>query len=316
MAGLALRVDASVLACPVCGGGINTAVDNVNCDSCALVYPVVDGRPVLLRPDNKLFQIGDYVDARTKPFGRSRWAKYVPGITADLAAKRVLNVLRQTLDRLGPARILVVGGGCQREWLDDQLRHHVKHEIIYSDIDTAADVDMFCDGHDLPCKSGQFDAVITTAVLEHVIYPEKVVLEITRVLKTGGLVYSEVPFIQQVHEGAYDFTRYTLSGHRRLFNKFNELDAGMTAGPGSALAWSIESFVLSFFQSAKIRLVATGISRVFCSPLKYCDRFLSSRPAAMDGACGTYFFGRKCETVRSDADIIAAYVGAKYLAHS
>jgi hypothetical protein len=28
--------------------------------------------------------------------------------------------------------------------------------------------------------------------------------------------------MQQVHEGAYDFTRYTLSGHRRLFNGFTE----------------------------------------------------------------------------------------------
>jgi uncharacterized protein YbaR (Trm112 family)/SAM-dependent methyltransferase len=311
-----LHVDTSILACPVCGGEFEISGQRLVCKACEVAYPVIEGRPVLIRPDNELFQIADYCDAQVKPYGRSRWAKIVPGITADLAAKRVLNLLRETLDLSGPARILVVGSGCQRNWLDTQLQHRVPHKIVYSDIDTGADVDVFCDGHSLPFKAEQFDSVITTAVLEHVICPEKVTAEMARVLKVGGLIYSEIPFIQQVHEGAYDFTRYTLSGHRRLLNTFKEIDVGMTAGPGSALAWSIESFILAFFQSPKIRLAVTGLTRIFCSPLKYCDRFLSTRPAAMDGACGTYFFGSKSETMRSDADIISAYIGAKFLVHS
>jgi SAM-dependent methyltransferase len=311
-----LRIDAWLLACPACGGECTAATNSVDCETCETSYPVTNGRPVMLRPDNDLFQVESYVNARTKSYGRSRWAKYIPGITADLAAKRVLRVLRETLDRSGPNRILVVGGGCQRDWLDAQLRGAIHHDIFYADIDTAADVDLFCDAHNLACKSDQFDAVVTTAVLEHVLSPEKVVSEIVRVLKIGGLIYSEVPFIQQVHEGAYDFTRYTLSGHRRLFNRFEEVDAGMTAGPGSALAWSIENFILSFFQSRSVRLVITGFIRLIFFPLKYFDILLKNRPAAMDGACGTYFFGRKCNTVRSDSNIISAYIGTKYLAHS
>src|SRR5207237_664581 len=31
------------------------------------------------------------------------------------------------------------------------------------------------------------------------------------------LVLGDTPFMQQVHEGAYDFTRFALSGHRWLF---------------------------------------------------------------------------------------------------
>jgi len=60
--------------------------------------------------------------------------------------------------------------------------------------------------------------VVTTAMIEHVLYPEEVGAEICRILKVGGLLYSELPFIQPVHEGAYDFTKYTLFGHRHLFN--------------------------------------------------------------------------------------------------
>ncbi len=50
--------------------------------------------------------------------------------------------------------------------------------------------------------------------------PERVVSEIARVLKPAGMVYSEIPFMQQVHEGAYDFTRFTDSGQRWLFRQF------------------------------------------------------------------------------------------------
>ena len=60
----------------------------------------------------------------------------------------------------------------------------------------------------------EIDLVIIQAVLEHVMYPNKVVSEIYRVLKNDGLIYSETPFMQQVHEGPYDFSRFTESGHR------------------------------------------------------------------------------------------------------
>ena len=52
-------------------------------------------------------------------------------------------------------------------------------------------------------------------------------------LKDDGLVYAETPFLQQVHGGPYDFTRFTHLGHRRLFRKFIELESGATAGAGA-----------------------------------------------------------------------------------
>lgn len=317
MMSTSLRVAPTILACPACSSDLE--LENgigLQCLGCALNYPVVDGRSILLHPSNKLFRAEYYVAAQPKPYVRSRWAQYLPTVTADLAATRVLTAMREQLDVRGTCKVLVVGGGCQREWLDVRLRKSFQHAIIYTDVDVSADVDLFCDGHDLPFKNEIFDAVVITAVLEHVLYPERVVAEIWRVLKPTGLVYSEVPFIQQVHEGAYDFTRYTLSGHRRLFNHFSEMEAGMTAGPGSALAWSIESFVLAFVRARHLRLALTGACRILCAPLKYFDKFLSERSAAMDGACGTYFFGRKSSEVRSDSDIVSAYIGAKQLFHT
>ena len=61
-------------------------------------------------------------------------------------------------------------------------------------------------------------------------------------LRPEGLVYAETPFMQQVHERAYDFSRFTQSGHRWLFRRFSEISAGPVGGAGVALAWSIRYF--------------------------------------------------------------------------
>ena len=55
------------------------------------------------------------------------------------------------------------------------------------------------------------------------------------VYKDDGLVYADTPFMQQVHMGRYDFTRFTYLGHRRLFRKFEEIDSGAVSGPAMAL---------------------------------------------------------------------------------
>ena len=65
--------------------------------------------------------------------------------------------------------------------------------------------------------------------------PARVVAEIQRVLKPGGLVYAETPFMQQVHEGAYDFTRFTELGHRWLWRRFAPVARGALGGPGLSL---------------------------------------------------------------------------------
>lgn len=48
------------------------------------------------------------------------------------------------------------------------------------------------DGHKIPFKKASFDFVICNEVLEHVEHPEKVLLEIKRVLKPGGVAVIEM----------------------------------------------------------------------------------------------------------------------------
>jgi len=286
--------------------------------SCAMRYPVVNGRPVLLRSDNAVFSREHYRYAPppVKETGERGLANLIPSPSVNLARERILERVRELMSQRQNVKVLVVGSGRQRQWLDERLCAGGVVQVVYSDIDVEADVDLFCDAHDLPFTGGVFDTVITTAVLEHVLYPERVAAEIHRVLKVGGVLYSELPFMQQVHEGAYDFTRYTLSGHRRLFNGFAELESGMVAGPATALVWALESFALAFSRRSTIRAVTKAIVRIAFGWLKHFDRLLVNRPEAMDGASCTYFLGSKIDGCIPDTDIIARYVGAKHLRHT
>ncbi len=216
------------------------------------------------------------------------------------------------LSRQPDRRVLLVGSGNQRA----RLAAQIGAQIVAVDIDTDADVDAFADALSLPFRDECFDAVIATAVLEHVIRPEVAVTEICRVLKPDGLFYSEIPFMQQVHEGAYDFTRYTLSGHRKLASRFEEIDSGAVAGPAIALRWAIEHFLLALVNERRLlRSAVKGGVRMAFAWLSVVDRRVAQRAAALDGASCTYFYGRLTAGTATDEEIVTGYRGAQQLRH-
>jgi SAM-dependent methyltransferase len=61
----------------------------------------------------------------------------------------------------------------------------------------------------LPLEGGQFDTVIMSDVLEHIKKPATVMNEIARVLKPGGHLIMNVPFMYWIHEYPHDYHRYT-----------------------------------------------------------------------------------------------------------
>jgi SAM-dependent methyltransferase len=235
-------------------------------------------------------------------------ARIIPSPSVNLARGPMLERFRDEVARSPGAQVLVVGAGQQAPELRMTLGEGV--DLILSDVDPLADVDVLCDASELPLRDESVQGVIATAVLEHVIYPERVAAEIHRVLVAGGVLYSEIPFVQQVHAGAYDFTRYSLSGHRRLFHEFHEVASGVVAGPGTALVWAIEHFASSFW-SGTMSVVTRGLARALFFWLKYFDYVLGDRPGAIDAAACTYFLGTKLPDGVSDRGIIESYRGAK-----
>jgi SAM-dependent methyltransferase/uncharacterized protein YbaR (Trm112 family) len=305
-----------ILSCPVCCGELQREDEHLCClrDGCRAEFPMVDGIPVLVNEKQSLFDLSVFLDKQPTFFKPTGWlrrqvSRLIPNLDDNVTARRNFERLRELLPaQTARPKVLVLGGsvaGAGMESLIDDPRI----QLIETDVAIGPRAQIICDAHDLPFRSGVMDAVIVQAVLEHVLDPQRCVAEIWRVLRPDGLVYSDIPFMQQVHGREFDFQRFTWLGHRRLFRAFRELDGGITCGPGMALAWSARYFALSFFRHPKLRALVSGLARLSLFWLKYFDRWLVHRPSAFDAASAFYFLGRKSDAVLSDRDLIAAYRG-------
>lgn len=66
-----------------------------------------------------------------------------------------------------------------------------------------------------------FDLVISVQVLEHVLYPEKVISEMSRVLKPGGYAFLSTNFLYPNHGSPHDYFRFTEFSLNAIFIKNN-----------------------------------------------------------------------------------------------
>lgn len=83
-------------------------------------------------------------------------------------------------------------------------------------------LDVECDiTKKLPFNDSEFDTIILSDVLEHVPNPIDLTLELKRILKPGGLVLMNVPFMYWVHEAPYDYHRYTEFMLRKMVEDAN-----------------------------------------------------------------------------------------------
>lgn len=300
--------------CPSCKGKLALKQTSFVCLSCQEPFHSFRGRPVLIRKDHDLFPPDAYSRSCKRDGAKSKKTKLnklikgmVPSSSLNLVRHGMFKHISQQYDKEANL-VLVVGCGGQRE----ELRHYFSKDeakFVFCDIDRNADVDIFCDAHELVFQDEIFDGVITTAVLECVLSPEKVVSEIFRVLKPDGFVYSEIPFLQSVQEGAYDFTRLSMTGHRLLFQQFKEEKSGMVAGPGTVLVWSLIGFAKGMFVSLRLSQLAGLLARGLFFWLKYFDYFMRNNALALDGASCTYFYGKKTDNIVPLVDIIQCYEG-------
>lgn len=81
-------------------------------------------------------------------------------------------------------------------------------------IDTYKCLDFVCSLDNIPRKSDTYDAVLSTEVLEHVEYPQKVINESYRILKRGRSLFLTTPQAWRIHQEPHNyfyFTRYGLA---------------------------------------------------------------------------------------------------------
>ena len=251
-----------ILCCPRCRSALEFSTGKPMCTNTRCAYqrdgfPTSGGQPVLVDFDQSVFSRASYneTDAAVVP-SRVKFAGAVRDYTSRsfrtrlrelmfgsnfLASQKGALVLDALKARAPNPSVLIIGGGALSGGVD-AFYHDDSVQVIATDVYASPNTCLLADAHLLPFRNEAFDGVWITAVLEHVLEPHVVVEQIYRVLKPGGLVYAETPFMQQVHEGPHDFTRFTRSGHRWLFRKFDQIDTGVMGGPASALVWSIRYF--------------------------------------------------------------------------
>jgi uncharacterized protein YbaR (Trm112 family) len=287
-------------------------------------YRVVDGVPVLIDPEQSLFDPGSPLPAHVEAGRRQRlratgWTvgrRLVPSISLNVRADENFRHLGRLLsppesaDADSRRRVLIVGGAIEGHGIMELLALPYV-EAVETDVVIGSRTQVLADAHDLPFADGSFHAVVAQGLLGNVADPQRVVAEVHRVLAPDGLVYAETNFLQGVCMGPYDFTRYTHVGHRRLFRHFDEISSGVQCGPGMMLAWAVVWFLMALGgRSRTARLALRGGAPFLVFWLKYLDRYLVDKPGAYDAASATFFLGRRRTSPVADREILMSYRGA------
>jgi SAM-dependent methyltransferase len=108
--------------------------------------------------------------------------------------------------------------------------------------------------------ASSFDVVILSDVLEHIREPELLMAEISRILKPGGYLLLNVPFIYWIHEAPYDYYRYTRFALERFVQQ-----SGMQVIELNPLGGWIEviaDLCCKFLARVRMRILTAAIHRV------------------------------------------------------
>jgi len=273
-----------------------------------VVFPMTAGQPVLIDFCHSVASRDWFAGstAAASPVARhQQWPRKVKGMLLGTASISARNV-RRFRDCLPPDAVVLMIGGATEGMGTQVLYDDPRVRQIAFDIYPSALTHFVADAHRIPLADQCVDAVCVQAVLEHVVDPACVVAEIERVLRPDGLVYAETPFMQQVHEGAYDFTRFTELGHRWLWRRFAAIARGPLGGPGLSLYWSSRYFLRGLLRSRR----AADLVSVPFGVLALADRVMA-RGDLIDGASGAFFLGRKREEAIDHSGLVSEYLGAQ-----
>jgi len=133
----------------------------------------------------------------------------------------------------------VLNAGCGNRDLTPFLKANGAAEVVNYDI--ASDLPQAIIGSltDTPFDDASFDSIVCNAVLEHVPDINKVMAELTRVLRPGGTFIAGVPFLQPFHLSPVDYRRYTRDGLIELgdMNGLTTLDILPVHNIAQTLGW-------------------------------------------------------------------------------
>ena len=158
----------------------------------------------------KYVRRGGVLTASRDPKSLSPASRLVASLVAAQYDRHLSTYCRGTLADLG----------CGDVPLYASYRDHVT-DVTCIDWDRTIHTSTFLDAtcslnEDLPLPDGSYDTLLLSDVLEHLPEPEHLWLEAHRILRPGGHLLLNVPFLYWLHEQPDDYYRYTEFALRRF----------------------------------------------------------------------------------------------------
>lgn len=204
---------AASLRCVACHcGGLRLDLGGWRCEACGVDYPLAGRAANFITPElRSRFRIQDNKKVSDHP--------YNPTALALLEACKQAGGM--ALDCGSGSRVFT-------------SPHLIQTEIMAYD-----NVDLLSVAQNLPFADESFDVVFSFDVLEHVSDPFGSARELARVLKPGGRLFIDLPFLQLEHGYPHHYFNATRMGLRQLFAGLLEAEAHVVPGSGhpAHLVW-------------------------------------------------------------------------------
>lgn len=303
---MSVRVPIELLACPACGGALRqrndcprapsscrpalAAATRLCCAACGLEFPVLDGVPILMTPEDRE-RFGARLD---RGEGAAMAARYGQRESAGLKArlKRALTPPLPLVHNPAEAR-LACPPGSHNLWIGGGGAS--TPGFFNLDVSPFPGVDVVANVERLPFRDATLDSIECDAVLEHVARPDAAGHEMHRALKPGGMLHAVVPFCHPYHAYPADFRRWTVSGFADWVAQFgfDVTAAGVRTGPTATLLTLALEYLKVLFGAGTAGKAAYAAAGWLLFPLRYLDVWLNRTPRAAWLANHVFVLARK-----------------------
>lgn len=158
--------------------------------------------------------------------------------TGNISANQYDGIALNYIHKYPKGLILDNGAGKRDKYYENVVNYEI---VAYESSDVLGVAER------LPFKDNTFDAVFSFAVLEHVKDPASSAREMIRVLKPGGHLYCQAPFLAPLHGYPQHYFNMTQKGLARLFEGLVETDRLEVLNFGQpifALSWFLQYYVV------------------------------------------------------------------------
>lgn len=110
-------------------------------------------------------------------------------------------------------------------------------QCVMLDMVDHPNVDIIANALSMPFSTGEFSLILSQAVIEHVTDPQRYVDECHRVLRHGGIMYTEIAFMQPVHQAPHHYFNVTPFGLRHLYRDWEIIEDGTLGSFAGTIEW-------------------------------------------------------------------------------